>query len=261
MKNYSRVLKDSIEREKSGTDYFCTEEDKALLNELCKEINKCMGTDFHYLAELDTFNIPGAGEIIAKYITKFSSEGVRSYLAPQMAADRIKDCDKLILQLYLHFKSSDKYIAKPGETAPAHIYVRYDNALWQLKPKRLKKDLLQLAYNPRDVHYLPFTMRMLASWKIPEMKELLINYAKADSFTPQDVGIYDCEKPFYPPFDFIKREVTFTAIDGLKYYPSVETFEILSSFAAGKDKDIRAKALKTIAALTKNGVVDFLKEK
>jgi len=129
------------------------------------EINCCFGTNFHYLAEIDRFNIHGSGEIMAKYISSFPSETVRGFLIPQIVADRLKDADKLILQLYLHFKNSDEYIAKPEEPSPAHIYVRYDNAFKSLKPKRLQNELLKPAHDPRNAFYLPFTMRMLASWK------------------------------------------------------------------------------------------------
>lgn len=250
MPNYSKVLIDSIEREKRGIDYICPKADKELLHKLLDEINGYAGTNYHYLAELDAFNISGAGSIVAKYITEFSSEDVKGYLIPQMVSDKIKDCDKLVLQLYMRFRSSDEYIARPGEPAPAHIYVRYDNAFRRLKPKRLAKDLLALAHSPRDAFYLPFTMRMLASWKMPEMKNILLSYS-TDSFSAQDVGIYDSEQPYFPSLEFMKRELTFTAIDGLKYYPSAEVRGIIASLATSADKDIKLAAKRTLIALTK----------
>lgn len=249
--NYSRILLNNIECEKRGTDYICPEADKELLHRLLGEINSYAGTDFRYLAELDAFNIPGSGNIIAKHITNFSSESVKGLLIPQMVSDKIKDCDKIILQMYLHFKSSNEYIARPGEPAPAHIYVRYDNAFRKLKPKRFAKDLINLAHHPRDAYYLPFTMRMLASWKIPEMKDLLISYSTPDCFTAQDVGIYDNEQHYFPPFESMKRELKFTAILGLKYYPSAEVMNIITSLATSTDEDIKLAAKRTLIALTK----------
>ena len=251
MLKYGKVLMSFIEREKKGLDYIYPKADKKVLRKLLKEINRYAGTNFHYLAELDAFDIHGTGNIVAKYITEFSSEGVKGYLVPQMVADKIKDCDRLVLQLYMHFRSSDEYIAKPGEPAPAHIYVRYDNAFRRLKPKRFAKDLIALAHNPRDAFYLPLTMRMLASWKIPEMRDILLSYSANNSFSAQDVGIYDSEKPYFPSFEFMKRELTFTAIDGLKYYPSAEVMEIITSFANSTDKDIKAAAERTLTALNK----------
>ena len=251
MLNYSKVLIDSIEREQKGLDYICPKADRDLLHKLLDEINIYTGTNYHYLAELDAFNISGAGSIVAKYITEFSSEGIKGYLIPQMVSDKIKDCDKLVFQLYMHFRLSEEYIAKPGEPAPAHIYVRYDNAFKNLKPKRLAETLVELAHNPRDAVYLPLTMRMLASWKLPEMKNLLLSYAANDSISAQDVGIHDGEQVFFPSVESIKRELTFTAINGLKYYPSAEVTDVITSLTSSSDKDIKLAAKRSLMALTK----------
>lgn len=251
MLNYSKVLIDSIEREIKGLDYICPKADKELLHKLLDEINSYAGTNYHYLAELDAFNISGSGSIVAKYITDFSSEDVKGYLIPQMVSDKIKDCDKLVYQLYMQFRSSDEYVAKPGEPAPAHIYVRYDNAFKRLKPKRLAEQLIDLARNPRDAFYLPFTMRMLASWKIPEMKNILLSYSANDSFSAQDFDIDDSEQPYFPPLECMKRELIFTAINGLKYYPSAEVIDVITSLATSADKDIRLMAKRILRALTK----------
>ena len=251
MLNYSKVLLASIEREKKGLSYICPKEDKKLLRKLLREINRYAGTHFHYLAELDAFRIQGAGSIVAEYITEFSSESVKGFLIPKMVSDKIKDCDKLVYQLYMQFKASDEYIAKPGEPAPAHIYVAYDNAFRRLKPKKLKKELVELAHNPRDSFYLPLTMRMLASWKIPEMKDILLSYVSENPFSAQDVGIYDSEKPYFPPYEGMRRQLIFRAIHGLRYYPSAEAMDVITSFTTSTDKDIRSAAEETLKVLTK----------
>lgn len=251
MPKYSALLLDSIRKEKAGTEYFCPEENRELLAELLADINQYAGTDFHYLAELDAFHISGAGRIIANYIERFSSESVKGYLIPTLVADKIPECDKLILQLYSGFRLSDEYIAVPGAAAPAHIYIRYDNAFKMLCPKRLSKELIELAHSPRDAFYLPFTMRMLASWKLPEMKHILLSYAMSDSITPQDVGICDDGKKYLPSPDFIKRELKFTAIEGLKNYPSAETNDVIALLSVSTDNDIRTAAKKTLKALAK----------
>lgn len=251
MLKYSALLLDSIKREKAGADYCCPEEDKDLLADLLLEINHYAGTDLHYLAEVDAFHIPGAGRIVAEYIERFSSESVKGYLIPKLVSDKIQGCDKLILQLYLHFRSSDEYIAIPGATAPAHIYTRYDNAFRTLRPKRLSKELIELAHSPRDAFYLPLTMRMLASWKLEEIKKLLISYAMNDSITAQDIGICDDGKIYFPPLEFIKRELKFTAIEGLKNYPSAETIDVITSLTASMDNDIKTAAKRTLKVLLK----------
>lgn len=251
MLNYSKILLDNIEREKDGTDFSCKGADKLILNELLREINEYAGTHFRYLAELDAFNIHGAGPIVARYISRFSSESVRGYLIPQLASDKIPDCDKIILQLYLHFKASDEYISRPGVPAPAHIYVRYDNAIRWLRPKRIKADLLKLAGNPRDAFYLPFTMRMLASWRIAELNDILLSFLSDTNISAEDVGLGENDVDCFPPLTFIKRELMFTGIEGLKYYPSAETTEIIKQFANDPDWNIRVAAQKTLKYLSK----------
>lgn len=250
---YNKVLLESIINEKEGTDYAYTNADRKILEQLLADINEFALTDFHYLAELDTFNIPQTGPIIARYIKRFKSESVRGYLVPQMVSDRIKDCDKLVLELYLHFRESEEYISEPNSPSPAHIYVRYDNAFKKLKPKRLKDDLVELAYNARDAFYLPFTMRMLASWKIPEIKEILISYLECSNITAESVGIEENEKKFYPSLESIKRELKFTALDGLKYYPTDDVFKIVQKYTGDADDDIGMLAKKSLKVLEKKG--------
>lgn len=247
MIQYGFLLRANIEAEKNGTGYICPEEDKPLRQALLDEVNKFAGTDFHYLAELDAFNIHGAGDIMARYITRFTSEFIRSYLVPQLVSDKIKDCDKLVLQLYRHFRSSDVCFIRPGHPTPAEIYLTYDNALRRLKPKRLAKDLVEIVRCPWDAFQLAFTVRMLASWKIPEMKDILIACSSPENIPAQDLG----EKPDSPRVEAIKRQLIFRAIGGLKYFPSEETTEIITRFASDPDRDIKMAAEKTLKALAK----------
>ena len=251
MKLYSPVLLDAIERERAGKDYCCDEADKEILAALFRKINEYAGTDFHYLAELDAFTVSGAGDIFSDYVKRLSSQSVKAYLLHQLIAGNIKDCDKLILDMYMDFKRSSRYISEKHLPAPAHIYVRYDNSIKKLKPKRLKHELLQLAYCPRDFFYLPFTMKMLASWKIPELKDLLILYSSESNLSQYDLGIDDDGEEYFPPVSFIKRQVRFTAIDSLKYYPSCDVVEIIRQYTKESDVNIQETAKKTLCQLEK----------
>lgn len=251
MQSNNKVLLDAIEREKSGVDYYCPEADKEKLINLFEEINQYAGTNIQYLAELDAVNIKGSGEIIARHISKFSSESVKCYLIPQMVFDGIHDCDKILLNLYLNFKASNEYISKPGIPAPSHIYVRYDNAFKSLKPKRLTKELIMLVHEPRDAFYLPFTTKMLASWKPQELEDLLIKYSSKNNIVADDVDIFDESELVFPSFSFIKRELRFIAIDSLKYYPSKKSISIIEQYTFDSDRDIRSVANRTLKILTK----------
>jgi len=248
---YPIVLQASIESEIAGEDYICSEKDRNLLKDLFEDINNYASTDFHYLAELDTFSIEGVSDIALKHIEKFESEAIRKILMWQVVADKIKDCDKYVLKWYLHFKESNEYISKPNTPSPAHIYAGYDNAFTRLKPKRLKDELLKLAYNPRDFHYLPLTMQMLSSWKLPELLDVLISYLDDETITFESVGLGSGVENVYPSLEFIKKEAKFTALYGLRYYPSEYTRDLIINYIEDPNPDIRELAKKTLRIIEK----------
>lgn len=240
-----------ISQEVQENKYFACASDKILFDKMLSEINQKLGTDFKYLTEVDRYRIPGSGEVITKYISGIQSETIRSYLVDQIQMDRIPNCDQIIYELYLHFKASREYISEPGKPSPAHIHVRYDNALWRLKPRRLKAELLQLADNPRDAYYLPFTMRTLASWKMPKMKDILLDYLDGSTITYEAVNLpVDCEQ-YAPSLATIKHQLIFTALGGLKYYPSTEVLEIIQKYVRSSDSDISRSAQKSVDFINK----------
>lgn len=246
------LLNQNITREIAHMDFVFNDADNEVAQEMIREINT-LGYEFHYLAEIETYKIPGSGCIISKYINRFSEEATRAYLVAQIIADsdNVKDCERTVLQLYLHFKSSNDYISEPGVPAPAHIYVRYDNAFKNLRPKKLKDELLTLVSNPRDAFYLPLTTRMLASWKLPGLKDLLVSFLDDSVVTAQSVGIREDSGVFYPSLEFMRRELKFTAIDGLKYYSSAETISLIKQRAIDSDLDIKLAAKKALKAMEK----------
>lgn len=237
---YGKVLQDLIEGEKQGKHFPYSPKDRVILDEMFREINGFAGTDFHYLAELDAFTIQGAGPIIARYIWKLETHAARAFLIPQMVSDRIKDCDRLVLDLYRDFRRS------PNRSGAA--YVRYDNAFWKLKPKRLKQELLELVENPMDAYWLPLTVRTIASWKLPEMYPILLRYADSDNIIPEQLG---CSADMRKQVNTMKRDLKFCAIAGLKYYPTLEAEQIMLGFLQSPDKDIAMAARKTWKAWEK----------
>ncbi len=252
--NNNILLQYLVEQEIAKKEYLTSSEDRRILNEMLAEINCITGSDVHYLAELDYYTIKGAGETIKKYILLYESESVKSYLLHLLVRDRIENSDKLIYQMYLKFKSSDEYIALPNQPARADIYVRYDNAFRQLKPKRMKTELLALSNNPRDAFYLPFTMRMLASWKIPELEAVFTSYMDSPSITAESVGLPEQSENYFPPLSFIRRELKFTAIHCLRYFPSEDTIELIINCTNDPDKDIRMAAEKSLRFIEKHSV-------
>lgn len=258
MLNYNKVLLDNINKEIEGRDFFYRENDRIVLKKMYDDINKCCHAEIHFLAEIDALKIPQAGTIMARYLNQFQSESIRSYLIPQIVSDRVKDCARTVLSSYLHFKNSDEYISPPCKPAPAQIYTRYDNAFRTLKPKELKDDLLSLAYNPRDAFYLPFTMRMLASWKIPDLERVFTSYLDGTTITQEALGISRQSQDYYPSFSFIERELRFTAIDALRFYSSESTVKLVEKYTNDPDKDICAAAKKTLNFLIRHTGYSFL---
>lgn len=240
----NKLLVEFIEREKAGQDFVCPVEDRPTLLQMLNEINAKCNANINYLAELDALHVIGAGEIICNYIDKFTSESVKAYLIPQLTFDKIKNCDIIILQMYLHFRESKEYISEPEKPSPSHICSRYDNAFYKLKSKRIVTSLLGILHSPRDLFYLPLTAKMLASWRVAEFEPVLINYLIPNAITMQDVGLYEDGRIYYPPFDFIHREIKFSAINGLGYYHSEETVNMLYTYTSDTDKDIQLAASK-----------------
>lgn len=244
------VLQDSIEREKKGIEYIYSEKDKLLLKEMLFELNASLNTNLQYLAELDLLNIAGAGKIYLNWIDKFSSETIKSILLCQIVLEKVKDSDLIALQLYNSYKASNEYIAPKGMPASAHIYARYDNVFSKLKSKRIQDELLNLMKNPRDAFYLPFTLKMLASKKLPALKDILISYLDENNLTCEIFEIDDSNN-FYPSLKFIQRELKLSCINGLRYYKDQSIQRALEKFLNSTDEDIKdatRKALKYIEA-------------
>ena len=245
------LLQYLIDQEIKDGGCFASASDKAAFDAFLDDLNGQLGTDFHYLAEIDRCRIPGSGAIVAKHIHNIMSETARSYMMWQMAGDRIPGCGELLYEMYLHFKASGEYIAEKGAPSPAHIYVRYDNAFRTLRPRRLKAKLLQLAYCPRDAYYLPFSMRMLASWRLPECRDLLIGWLRREPATHEAVGLPQDDSGYAPTLQTIRRDLKFTALAGLKYYPSEEVLQLIREHTADADRDVTEAAAKAIRAIEK----------
>ena len=244
------VLNYDIEQEKAGKEYVIDEYDREVLNAMLKDINKLLGTDYKYLAELNQYIIRGSGEIVAEYIKRFNEETTRAYLLDQFVYDHVENCDKLLYELYLHFKASDLYITRrPG--AAGFIAVCYDNAFWRLKSRKIKNELFALTESHRDAANLPLTMRVLASWRLKGMEERLQSYLDENTVTPESMGLYEGVEGYYPRFSGMKRQLKFDGIGGLKYYYSPKTLDLLRACSEEKDKDISSAAMGTLKYIKK----------
>lgn len=248
MKSFINViLNAAIKDEKSGKDYDCDNYDRELLNSMFKRINRELNSNYHYLAEIALLDIKGSGSIMAEYFDEFHSEEIRGYIVTQLVADKVIDCDKIIFDGYMRFKSSDEY-----SSSPTNIAVRYDNAFKRLKPKRLKNELLTLATNYRDAFYLPLTMRMLSSWKLPEMENILYAFLDDNALISGTVCMVSDSVDGDKTVPFMKRELKFTAIHGLRYYPTDTSVDLLQKCISDSDIDIASSAKKSLDYIKKH---------
>ena len=248
---HSLLIQHSIGDEIRAGGYIHSEADKRAFQDFLKDLNGMLGTDHQYLTEFGVYRIAGSGEIFVKHMPNIQSETARSYMLWQMLEDNIPNFAELVYGMYMHFRSSDEYIAPKEAPSSAHIYVRYDNCFWKLKPRKLKEKLLQLAHSPRDAAYLPLTMRMLASWKPPALREVLIGYLNTESVTHEAVGLPADDSGYAPSLETMRRDLLFSALNGLKYYPSEDVIGLIWPFTSSQDKDVASAAQKSMSAMQK----------
>ena len=249
-KVYPKMLQASIENEKKGIEYDYNHNDGLVLAEMTSEIKSTLGYNIRYLAEIDAYNLKGAGTIMAKYFDRFESEGVRAYILPQIIEDKVKESFDIARRGYISFKNSSYYISGIGETAPAYIYVRYDNSFKRLKPKKNKNQLMELITSPRDAFYLTFTVGMLASWKVENIEPLLLQYFHSDKISAEELGINDYDE-YYPSVSYIRDSLRYIAIDGLRYYPSEANYALIKSLLKSDNKNVIAACKKSLRYMEK----------
>lgn len=238
---YSGFLwQEALKREIERKDRIFSPEDDIVFQEMLEEIN-ASGYDIHYLATFDFYNIPNIGEIVKKYIFRFQSENIRSALIEQLVFSRVPDCGEILLELYLHYRQST--CKTPTN---AGIIVRYDNAFNRCKPKRIKNELLELLSVPINAYYLPFTLKMLSSWKIPECQEILLRYLHPENISASDLEIAEDTEDLLARLQYRQKQLRCSAILNLRYYPTDEIISILENITHETDRDFCRAAEKSL---------------
>ena len=247
----SMLYKDDLKKEKEGTIWQSTIIDREILKSMFAELKNVYGYDLHYIVDLDFFWYKDAEGIFYKYVGDFQSETTRALIIRQLAHNKRKDTAEIIYDWYLHFKNSSYYISKPGRPSADWEALQYDHAFCKLKSKRIKNKLLQLSYYPRDAYYLPFTMKMLGSWKIPEMEERFLSYLEGRGITKETLGLPEDDSDYGPNYEWIKRQLFFRGMDILRYFPSEKNKNLISGYLNDPDRDIREAAERQLAYYTK----------
>ncbi len=229
MDKYEKKLKLYIQLEKEGKLFDFSDNDRILLSELCSLINKELNYDVHYISQLYLYNYYGSGYFIDNYIEKFESEKIKSYLSRQIVGEKVENCARKIMNLYLHFKTSDEY-----KTLDRDINfitcLNYDWDFMELRSKKIKKELLELACNLRDAVYLMGTMKMLSTWRLPEMEIIAKKYLEIEKYTYNDFYINENDPLRDESLRVFKEDLKELGVYCLRYYPTEENKKIVEKY-------------------------------
>lgn len=225
------------------------QEDILTMHAFLADIHAATGHFFFDFADFCAAPVCGAAPVIESCIFRFHSQAIRASMLAPLTADPPENCDALILELYRGFQVSVEYISHPGYPPPRHITVQFDRAFCALAPRHMAQDLLHLLSNPRDAYYLPGTLKMLASWQMPELEEILIQFMDGYIVNQYRLGIDDTRLHYLPSVETIRRELELSAMNCLRHYPTPRTIAVLSRYARGWDPDFSAKAQDVLDSL------------
>ncbi len=242
---YPRLLADTIREEQEGTAYTFEGNDKDVLKQLCDEINQAYPERLHryaYLAEMHLMRMPaGSSTILLKYIYQFESESCRAVLLSCILREKakIKDWEKIAMDLYRHFRASSYYIGPPGQGFGYDvIYIAYDNAFKTAKSPEIVAELIEFMRFRREVYILALTAFAIAKkWAPKELGEIMANHLMNKHVTRADIGLPE-EGEYIPPFEWIVKQSTFNAILCLQFYPSQENLRIIMEYTNHPNADL-----------------------
>ena len=238
-------------------------EDQAIVQRILQELQLKIGDEyepFRNIEELGQYDIPGAGPIVAKYIRSLKSQMARSSLLHHLLGSRahrcarVKNCTALVWQLFLDFLSSDAYF-------DGSILNVYDNAFARLKPREYSAELFELSKNPYIFNSMPATMDLLASWRLPDFQGILLDYFTHPQRIAEYLSEYSLNGQVHIDEEQIKKEINwwehsgkYTAISGLKYYPSEQTAAMLKQYADNLEEEMKAERGKCADRYAKSDV-------
>ena len=242
---YPRVLAYSIIEEREGKAYTFAGDDKNVLKQMCDEINQTYPDHpykFHYLSEIAMIALPiGSSTILLKYIYQFESESCRAVLISRILREKakIKDLDRIVMDLYHHFRASPYYIAPPGgPNTSAHIYIAYDNAFRKVKSPRIVAEFVEFIKFRREVYILSLSAFSIArKWAPKELGEIMANHLMNKHVTRADIGLPE-EGDYRPSLECIIEQSTFNAIKCLQFYPSQENLRIVMEYTNHPNADL-----------------------
>ena len=242
--SYSDFFKGTPPEETVEETFLYEGNDRQLMDKLCKEINsKCTTYKSSKVTGrikdlpgrkitpyFMSLTIPGAGEIVSKYIDDFESEHCRAYLVHHIASDKVLGEARHVLNLYCQLK--DNYVYKKLNNVHilmiVQLSLQYDRAHKQFSYKELLPDIIELAKDPQNLNLIGSAILKFASKFKPEELESIFYEHVAKEPTLKD------EYPHYVARDFDEIPVC-CSIKGLEYYPSKKNLELLEKFLSDRD--------------------------
>lgn len=256
---YGSIIDTLIAFEIAGKGYIYNDNDQTVLNELLNEINTHIGTNYtnyHYFSELYMSNQLGIGNIVMKFIRKFSNISTRARLFKFLVSDKIIGSFHLFLDEYKEFKNSNRYVI--FDVFPNTGLCEYfDDAFKQTVTKRTADELFHVISTPLDAFYLPQTVQKLASYKLPEMEDFLWCLLKEEYPEMRDLFHIEDELKYNRDLEVVKEGLKRIAVLSLRYYPSKEIYNEIHSLCNRPNVDrygydeVRHAAKKTLRYLEK----------
>lgn len=235
-----------IDEIENKDEHYFRGNDKIVLKQLCEELNQLTTRhNYRYLMQIMMSGIPvGSCNVVLKYIDQFESEACRAILMLRVCNDKIysktkiKDLDRIIMDLYHHFRASSYYVVGPGTNRSKYIYGIYDKYLEKFKSRKILPELIELMKSRRELYILPFTVVSIAKkWKPEELEEILVNHLKNKNITRADVGIPE-EGDYHPTAEIVALQTAFVAIGCLEHYPSPKNVQVIMEYADHPDEDL-----------------------
>ena len=223
--------------------------DDVLIHDMVREINAAVNGRFRGYSDIVDQYIQGAGEIVLKYIFRLEKHMTRASLLHHLVGNKtyaikhVKHAPEVVWRLYEAFRDSEEYV-------DWGIQQYYDDAFVRLRSKALAARLIASIRNPLEFSALPRTVKMLATWKNPELEPILLDVLEHSEKMEAYLQTQDVRERFAFDDQQIEREcrrwsttAVLKAVIGIQHYPSQRAIQLLRQYEADKLEEMQQKLL------------------
>lgn len=223
--------------------------DDVLIHDMVREINAAVKGRFRGYSDIVDQYIQDAGEIVLKYIFQLEEHMTRASLLHHLVGNKtyaikpVEHVPEVVWQLYEAFRDSEEYVVWG-------IQQYYDDAFVRLRSKALAERLIASIKNPLEFSALPRTVKMLATWKNPELEPVLLDVLEHSGKMEAYLKTQAVQERFAFDHQQIQRECrrwnttsVLKAVVGIQHYPSERAILLLRQYEAGKQAEMQQKLL------------------